>query len=130
MKSKKKTAFVVLAAVVVLLIAVAAFTIPSLFDGSRTTIYYTQIDNSRVETNDSKGGVIDFKGNLPYSYTLTSYDENGEEKEITFGTSKELQEGAFISLEVVPVRGVTSWAEVQYEELPEAVQGKYAAPEE
>lgn len=38
--------------------------------------------------------------------------------------------GAFISLEVVPVRGVTSWAEVQYEELPEAVQGKYAAPEE
>jgi len=134
MKSKKKTAFVVLAAVVVLLIAAAAFTIPSLFDGSRTTIYYTQIDNSRVETNDSKGGVIDFKvnfkGSLPYSYTLTSYDENGEEKEITFGTSKELQEGAFISLEVVPVRGVTSWAEVQYEELPEAVQGKYAAPEE
>ena len=126
MKSKKKTAFVVLAAVVVLLIAAAAFTIPSLFDGSRTTIYYTQIDNSRVETNDSKGGAIDFKGNLPYSYTLTSYDE----KEITFGTSKELQEGAFISLEVVPVRGVTSWAEVQYEELPEAVQGKYAAPEE
>ena len=41
-----------------------------------------------------------------------------------------MQDGAFISLEVVPVRGVTSWAEVQYEELPEAVRDKYAAPEE
>ena len=129
MKSKKKTALVVLAAVVVLLIAAAAFTIPSLFDGSRTTIYYTQIDNSKIEENDSRGGVVNFKGSLPYSYTLTSYDENGKEKEITFGTSKESQEGAFISLEVVPVRGVTSWAEVQYEELPEAVQGKYAMSE-
>ena len=98
------------------------------FTGSGDIAYYTQIDNSRVETNDSKGGVIDFKGNLPYSYTLTSYDENGEEKEITFGTSKELQEGAFISLEVVPVRGVTSWAEVQYEELPAAVQSYYTVP--
>lgn len=130
MKSKKKMTFTVIVAVVVLLIAAAAFTIPSLFDGSKTTIYYTQIDNSKIEENDSKGGVINFKGNLPYSYTLTSYDENGTEKEITFGTSKELQEGAFISLEVVPVRGVTTWAEVQYEELPEVVQSKYSAPEE
>ena len=48
MKSKKKTAFVVLAAVVVLLIAAAAFTIPSLFDGSRTIIYYTKIDNTKL----------------------------------------------------------------------------------
>ena len=129
MKSKKKMTFTVIVAVVVLLIAAAAFTIPSLFDGSKTTIYYTQIDNSKIEENDSRGGVVNFKGTLPYSYTLTSYDENGTEKEITFGTSKELQEGAFISLEVVPVRGVTSWAEVQYEELPEAVQGKYAMSE-
>lgn len=88
MKSKKKTALVVLAAVVVLLIAAAAFTIPSLFDGSRTTIYYTQIDNSKIEENDSRGGVVNFKGSLPYSYTLTSYDENGKEKEITLERRK------------------------------------------
>ena len=93
MKSKKKTALVVLAAVVVLLIAAAAFTIPSLFDGSRTTIYYTQIDNSKIEENDSRGGVVNFKGSLPYSYTLTSYDENGKEKEITFGTSERIAGG-------------------------------------
>ena len=66
MKSKKKMTFTVIVAVVVLLIAAAAFTIPSLFDGSRTTIYYTQIDNSKIEENDSKGGVVNFKGTLPY----------------------------------------------------------------
>ena len=130
MKSKKKTALVVLAAVVVFWTAAAAFTLPSFFDATTTPIYSPLIHNPKISQHDSRGGVVNFKGSLPYSYTLTSYDENGKEKEITFGTSKELQEGAFISLEVVPVRGVTSWAEVQYEELPEAVQGKYAAPEE
>ena len=86
--------------------------------GSGSTGYYSQIDNSRVEQVDAKGGVISLKGNLPYSYTLLSYDEKGSEKEITFGTSKELREGAFLRLTVMPVRGVLEWAEVSYEELP------------
>lgn len=77
---------------------------------------------------DAKGGVISFKGNLPYSYTLLSYDEKGNEKEITFGTSRELKEGAFIRLTVMPVRGVLDWSEVQYDELPAAVQAHYTAP--
>lgn len=68
------------------------------------------------------------KGNLPYSYTLLSYDEKGSEKEITFGTSRELKEGAFIRLTVMPVRGVLDWSEVQYVELPAVVQTHYAAP--
>jgi len=130
MKSKKKMGLAIIVVVVVVLIATAAFTIPSLFDGSKATTYYTQIDNSKIEENNSRGGVVSFKGSLSYSYTLLSYDENGKEKKITFGTSKELQDGAFISLEVVPLRGVTSWAEVQYGELPAAVQNKYAAPKE
>ena len=47
---------------------------------------------------------------------------------ITFGASKELKEGAFIRLTVMPIRGVIEWKEVQYDELPAAVQGNYAAP--
>ena len=96
--------------------------------GSGSTGYYSQIDNSRVEQVDAKGGVISLKGNLPYSYTLLSYDEKGSEKEITFGTSRELKEGAFIRLTVMPVRGVLDWSEVQYDELPPAVQAHYTAP--
>ena len=96
--------------------------------GSGSTEYYAQIDNSKVEQVDVKGGVISLKGNLPYSYTLTAYDEKGAEKEITFGTSRELREGAFIRLTVMPVRGVLDWSEVQYDELPAEVQAHYTAP--
>lgn len=81
-----------------------------------------------MSSNSSNGGVIDFSGGLDYSYTLPAYNDEGEEKDITFNTSRELKEGAFIRLEVVPIRGVVSWAEVQYDEMPSAVQSNYAAP--
>ncbi len=117
----------ILIALVAVLIVVAGGVTFFAFSGNGS-IYYTQIDNSKVEKNSSNSGVINLKGNLPYLYTLTAYDENGAEKEITFGTSKELKEGAFIRLEVMPIRGVVSWSEVQYDELPTAVQNNYIAP--
>lgn len=95
--------------------------------GTGSTYYYSQIDNSKIEQVGSKGGVINFSGSMDYSYTLFSYNENGKGKDITFGTSKELKEGAFIRLTVMPIRGVLEWKEVQYDELPAAVQGNYAA---
>ena len=95
--------------------------------GAGSTYYYSQIDNSKVEQIESKGGVINFSESMDYSYTLFSYNENGKGKDITFGTSRELKEGAFIRLTVMPIRGVLEWKEVQYEELPAAVQSNYAA---
>lgn len=123
---KKQVKFA-LGAVAVLLIVLIGFCAWFL-SGSGSTEYYSQIDNTRVEQAEANGGVISFKGNLPYSYTLLCYDENGGEKEITFGTSRELTEGAFIRLTVMPVRGVLDWSEVQYDELPAAVQEHYTAP--
>lgn len=67
---------------------------------------------------------------MRYSYTLCAFDESGEDKEVTFGTSRELKEGAFLRLTVMPVRGVLEWSEVKYDELPMAVQVKYPASEE
>lgn len=95
--------------------------------GADSTYYYTQIDNSKIEQVESKGGVINLNGSMDYSYTLLSYDENGKGKDITFGTSRELKEGAFIRLTVMPIRGVIEWEEVSYDELPADVQGNYAA---
>ena len=123
----KKKLKITIGIVAVLLIGFAGFCAWFL-SGSGSTEYYAQIDNTKVEQVDSDGGVISFKGNLPYSYTLLSYDENESEKEITFGTSRELREGAFIRLTVMPVRGVLDWSEVQYDELPVAVQNHYSAP--
>lgn len=93
--------------------------------GSNSTYYYTQIDNSKIEQNDSDGGVVNLNGGMEYAYTLSAYNESGKEKDITFGASRQLREGAYIRLTVMPVRGVIEWSEVQYDELPEAVQDNY-----
>lgn len=96
---------------------------------SSGTYYYTQVDNSRIERVHSSGGVIDLTGGLEYSYTLVAYKENGAAEDVSFGMSRELREGAFLRLEVAPVRGVVDWCEVRYDELPEAVRRNYEPPE-
>ncbi|WP_026558827.1 YxeA family protein [Bacillus sp. J37] len=72
---------------------------------------YVQINEDAVP----KGG--------RYEYTLTGYNEEGEEKEITFDSGKILKENAFLK---VTVKGafVEEWEEVQVEDLPEKVETK------
>ena len=123
----KKKFSVGIAAVVILIVGFIGFCMWFL-SGTGSTYYYSQIDNSKIEQTESEGGVINFSGSMDYSYTLFAYDENGKGKDITFGTSKELKEGAFIRLTVMPIRGVLEWKEVQYDELPAAVQSNYTAP--
>lgn len=122
----KKKLMVGIAAAVIMILGFICLCIWFL-SGAGSTYYYGQIDNSKMERAGSKGGVINFSGNgnMDYSYTLLCYNEDGKGKDITFGTSKELKEGAFIRLNVMPIRGVLEWSEVQYEELPAAVQGKH-----
>lgn len=110
-------------AVIALLIGIAGFSAWFL-SGSDSSYYYVQIDNSKIEEVDSRGGVIDLRGGMDYSYTLHAYDKNGKGTDITFGASRELREGAYLQLTVKPLRGVVAWSEVQYEELPAAVQSR------
>ncbi len=79
------------------------------------TQYYTQIDNTKIE---------ELSGNedMQYQYILTAYTKNGKEKEIQFKTSRELREGAYLELDVMSIRGVIDWREVQQEELPNDVK--------
>lgn len=97
-----------------------------LFSGSGDTAYYTQVDNTKLSRAGGHG-VIDLSGSggMDYSYTLASYDKDGGERALTFGASRELREGAFLCLTVRPGRGVMSWAEVRYDELPPAVRGHF-----
>ena len=123
----KKKLSIGIAVVVIIVVGFIGFCMWFL-SGTGSTYYYSQIDNSKIEQTESKSGVINFSGSMDYSYTLFSYDENGKGKDITFGTSKELKEGAFIRLTVMPIRGVLEWKEVQYDELPAAVLSNYTAP--
>ena len=79
--------------------------------------YYTKIDNAKIQEITESGG-------MKYEYTLTAYNKNGKEKEIKFKTSRELRDEAFLELEVMQVRGVVNWKEVQPNELPEDVKSK------
>lgn len=96
-----------------------------LYSGSGSGYYYTQIDNSRISEGKPRDGVIDLQGGMDYSYTLPAYNGKGMGKDISFGASRKLREGAFLKLTVSPIRGVVEWSEVTYEELPEAVQKEY-----
>ncbi len=81
-------------------------------------IYYTQIDNTKIEKVSSED-------DMKYKYTLKCYKENGKEKELSFKTSRELREDAYLKLEVKSIGGVHAWKEVQYDELPEKVKVNY-----
>lgn len=113
---------IIIAVISIILIGIAGYRI---FIYESDSVYYTQIDNSKMKKINTDGGVVNFKGSLPYSYTLTCYNSTGKKKKLQFTADKKLREDAFICLNVNSVRGVVSWNEVQYYELPLPVQEKY-----
>lgn len=111
MKSKKVVVGIIAAILVVVCMGVA-------FLATQNDDYYTQIDNRWVQE-------IAPHGAMNYKYTLVAYDENGNEKDVVFETSRILTDDAFLCLKVNFIRGVVTWAEVKYEELPAEVQQHY-----
>lgn len=76
--------------------------------------YYTQVDNTRVSAQVASDG-------MDHSYDLTAYSESGDRIDVTFLTERELRDGAYLKLDVLPLRGVVSWEEVPADGLPAAV---------
>lgn len=115
MSTKKKTIIVaVIAVLVIAFIAVAFLAI------QKSSNYYTQIDNDCVTE-------IAPHGAMNYRYTLSVYDETGVEKKLSFETSRILTDDACLCLKAAPFRGVITWAEVQFDEMPAAVQEQYGS---
>lgn len=84
-------------------------------DPKGKTMYYTQIKNEEITIDDSKR----------FEYILDCYDTNGYKKSLTFTSGKKLREDAYIELYVAPLRGVTYWQEVKWDELHVEVQKIY-----
>ncbi|MCC2337920.1 YxeA family protein [Bacillus tropicus] len=78
------------------------------------TMYYTKISGSGVQGENRR-----------YDYEVIAYDEKKKQKELSFSAGKKLREGAYIQLYYTMLRGVTSWKEVSFKELPETVQQQY-----
>lgn len=103
MSSKKKIGIVIVVAVLAITFMTVAF-----LTTQTNTDYYTQIDNRWV-TDIAPHGAMNYK------YTLVAYDESGNAKDVTFETSKVLTDGAYLCLKVAPIRGVVTWAEMQFD---------------
>ncbi len=119
----KKASLIITTVIVV--VAVGGFGWWMLF-GAPEGRYYVQVDNAKTQELESKGGVIDPTGGMALQYTLPAYDENGVQREMTFGAERELRDDAYLRLTVMPVRGVTEWAEVQYDDIPAKAQERLA----
>ena len=118
---KKLTVTIIISIVVG--VAAVAFTLFKITSWAEGSSYYTQIANHSVEINESgRDGVIDFKGGMPYIYSLPAFSEKGEKQLISFGATRELKDCAFIHMTVVPIRGVIRWEEVYIEDMPESVR--------
>lgn len=118
----KGTKVLLAAAGVVALIVVAGIVSMGMIyqgTGANAVSYYSRIDNEKAAAIPPHGG-------MNYRYSLQVYGEDGEGKALDLDTSRILKDGAFIRIEVAALRGVISWEEVQYEELPAPVQQKYA----
>ena len=111
MEDFKEKLPIIIAVIIVVALIVGAY----YFLVIHKDLYYTQIDNTKIQ---EESGSDDMK----YQYTLTAYNKNGKEKEVQFKTSRELREGAYLELDVMQMRGVVNWREVQVDDLPEDVK--------
>ena len=111
MEDFKEKIPMIIAVIIVIALAVGAY----YFLVVHKDLYYTQIDNTKIEE-------ISGSDDMKYQYTLTAYNKNGKEKEVQFKTSRELRENAYLELDIMQMRGVVNWREVQVEELPDDVK--------
>ena len=111
MEDFKEKIPMIIAVIIVIALAVGAY----YFLVVHKDQYYTQIDNTKIE---ELSGSDDMK----YQYTLTAYNKNGKEKEIQFKTSRELREGPYLELDVMQMRGVVNWREIEQNNLPDDVK--------
>ncbi len=111
MEDFKEKIPMIIAVIIVIALAVGAY----YFLIVHKDLYYTQIDNTKIEE-------ISGSDDMKYQYTLTAYNKNGKEKEVQFKTSRELREDAYLELDIMQMRGVVNWREVQVEELPDDVK--------
>ena len=86
---KEKLQYIIITVLAIIICIVAYY-----FLCIKEEIYYTKIDNTKIEQ-------IETSDNMRYKYKLLCYNKNGKEKEMEFKTSRILKEDAYLMLEVI-----------------------------
>ncbi|GLC90158.1 YxeA family protein [Lysinibacillus piscis] len=114
-----KKVFIGIGALLVVLVAGLVVLMTVDFNRLNKDAYYVQITaDGKVKEDKADNGEI-FK---TYWYELEAYNENAEEKALTFSAQKNLRQDAYLKLYVKNGTEVTSYDEVQFDELPNKVQ--------
>lgn len=107
----------VIAIIIVITIIIAVFIFLPKMASNRfgADSYYVQIMGigTKTESKSTVGEVY-----VLYEYTLPAFDKKGNEKEFTFTADHELRKDAYLNLFVKEGKGVTSYQEVQKNEIP------------
>lgn len=105
---------------------VVAVVLGALMVGALAGVFYlTNTDNAStwyVRVDDAVAQDKSTDDEELWEYTLDACNENGEHRQLTFTAGKRLRDGAYLKLKYLPVREVTSWEEVQVDQLPQAVR--------
>ncbi|QDS33957.1 YxeA family protein [Brevibacillus brevis] len=119
----KKTTIIVLSVILALIIG-AVFLLQNVnFNRLGADEYYVQINKEGQKNEVTLDNGEKF---TTYDYTLLGYNENGEEKTLTFMAMKELRKDAYLRVFVKEEKGVTSYQEVKLDELPDKAKEKLA----
>lgn len=118
MKKAKPFFMIFGAAALVLVLGIAVLAILFRTTEANASSVYSRIDNDLVQEITPHGG-------MNYRYTLQVYTEDGRASTLELDTSRILKDGAYILIRTAPLRGVLSWEELQYDQLPTPVQAKY-----
>lgn len=95
-------------------VLLAAYLLGSFVFGN-CVYYYTQIDNTKYANTHKNNEIY-------YTYTLPSYDPDGDLSELVFDTVRELRSNAFLKLKVSRAAGVLDWEEVGLDDIPETIR--------
>ncbi|RJX40470.1 YxeA family protein [Paenibacillus pinisoli] len=79
--------------------------------------YYTKIEGAGAKVNDNMPD--DY---IRYEYDLPAYKGDGASAKLPFTAAKQLRQGAYLKLFVKEGKGVTSYQEVSFDDIPEAAQ--------
>lgn len=117
-----KKLFITLGALIAVLIAALVVLASVDFNRMGKDNVYVQITtDGEIETyTDNKGAVY-----KTYWYELSAYTAEGEEQPVKFSAQKDLRQGAYLMLYMKDGNEVTSYDEVQFEELPVKVQEQF-----
>ncbi|MEG0449792.1 MAG: YxeA family protein [Lysinibacillus sp.] len=117
-----KKIYIGIGAVLILFVAALVALMTVDFNRINKDTYYVQVttDGELEEYKLDTGEIAE-----TYWYELSSYDERGKEQTLKFSANKNLRKDAYLKLYVKGGKEVSSYDEVQFDDIPSKAQEQF-----